>query len=51
MFHMSQSYGVPFVPLRLCMKDKLNIFEASISKWSLGLKMELRFSNGAFIWK
>ena len=44
-------YGVPFVPLHLHMKDKLNIFGALISKWSLDFKIELRFSNGALIWK
>ena len=42
-------YGVPFVPLHLHMKDKLKIFGGSILKWSLDLKIELRFSNGAFI--
>ena len=42
-------YGVPFVTLHLHMKDKLNIFGASISKWSLYFKIELQFSIGAFI--
>ena len=40
-----------FVPLHLHMKDKLNIFGASILKWSFDSKMELRFQNGASISK
>ena len=54
---ISVSYGVPFVPLPLHTKNKLNIFGASISKCSFDFKIELRFrnwtsiSNGAFICK
>ena len=33
------------------MKDKLNIFWASISKWSFDFKIELRFRNGTSISK
>ena len=48
---ISVSYGVPFVPLPLHTKNKLNIFGASISKCSFDFKIELRFRNGAPISK
>ena len=46
-YGLTNSYGVPFVPLHLHMKDKLNIFSASISKWNLDFKIEVRFRNRA----
>ena len=47
----SDYYGVPFVPLRFYMKNKLNVFGASISKSSFDFEMELRFQNRASISK
>ena len=50
-------YSVPFVPLHLYVKNKLNIFglpfqnRTSILKSSFDFKMELRFRNGASISK
>ena len=45
------TYGVPFVPLHLYMKNKLNIFGASISKSSFDFQIDLLFPNGASISK
>ena len=46
-----RNYSVPSVPLYVHMKDKLNIFGASISKWNFDFKIELRFQNGTLISK
>ena len=45
MFNLWLKYGVPFVPLHLHIKGKMNIFGASNSKWSLDFKIELQFGN------